>query len=129
MGFFIYSPVAKTRTYVEDPAMPASSLDRLVDLLGDQKDSLLKHTCKTVDKSKLHLPGPDFVDRVWSASDRSPNVLRSLQWIFDTGRLGGTGYLSILHTKNVLSRPRITRMCADLYSIVFPIRDNPCNQW
>ena len=69
---------------------------KIGELLGGQKDALLNHTCKTVDKSKLHLPGPDFVDRVWAASDRIPNVLRSLQWIFDSGRLAGTGYLSIL---------------------------------
>ena len=66
------------------------------DLLGSEADSLLNHRCKTIDKSHLHLPGPDFVDRIYAATDRSIPVLRSLQALFDHGRLGGTGYLSIL---------------------------------
>ncbi|MGE0001440.1 MAG: class I fructose-bisphosphate aldolase [Fimbriimonadaceae bacterium] len=57
---------------------------------------MLRHECMTIDRSRLHLPGPDFVDRVYAATDRSPKVLRSLQQLFDHGRLGGTGYLSIL---------------------------------
>ncbi len=69
---------------------------RIADLLGDEADSLLNHTSQTISKEQLHLPGPDFVDRVWMASDRGPQVLRSLQTLFDGGRLGGTGYLSIL---------------------------------
>jgi len=70
-------------------------LDRIESILGDEK-ALLAHQCKTIAKSDLHLPGPDFVDRIFSISDRSPRVMRSLQSVFDTGRLGGTGYLSIL---------------------------------
>jgi class I fructose-bisphosphate aldolase len=70
-------------------------LDRIVELLGDNR-SLLDHQCRTIDRARLHLPGPDFVDRVVAGSDRSPQVMRSLQAIFDHGRLGGTGYLSIL---------------------------------
>ncbi|ARA94978.1 fructose-bisphosphate aldolase [Rhodothermaceae bacterium RA] len=69
---------------------------RIEELLGDEADSLLNHTCQTVPKEQLHLPGPDFVDRVWRDSDRNPQVLRSMQQLFDHGRLGGTGYLSIL---------------------------------
>jgi fructose-bisphosphate aldolase, class I len=69
---------------------------KLEDLLGGEAESLLQHSCKTVSKDQLHLPGPDFVDRVWTLSDRPIPVLRSLQQIFDHGRLGGTGYLSIL---------------------------------
>ncbi len=65
-------------------------------LLGESAKSLLEHKCKTVPKEKLHLPGPDFVDRIFAPSDRNPQVLRSLQGMFSTGRLGGTGYLSIL---------------------------------
>src|SRR6266508_4202745 len=65
-------------------------------LLGDSAKLLLDHKCKTVSKEKLHLPGPDFVDRVYAATDRNSQVLRSLQWMFTNGRLGGTGYLSIL---------------------------------
>ena len=64
--------------------------------LGTEAKSLLGHTCKTVNKSRLHLPGPDFVDRVWRDSDRSISVLRNLASTFRHGRLTGTGYLSIL---------------------------------
>jgi fructose-bisphosphate aldolase, class I len=69
---------------------------RLEELLGEDARALLDHRCNTIAKEQLHLPGPDFVDRVWVASDRSIPVLRSLQQLFDHGRLGGTGYLSIL---------------------------------
>ena len=65
-------------------------------LLKDDVSNLLEHRCSTIPKEKLHLPGSDFVDRVLAVSDRSPRVLGSLQQIFDHGRLGGTGYLSIL---------------------------------
>src|SRR5690606_23883116 len=67
----------------------------IVELLGSEADSLLSHVAK-VDRSHLHLPGPNFVDQVWTKSDRSPQVLRSLQSLFSTGRLANTGYLSIL---------------------------------
>lgn len=66
------------------------------ELLGDQAKDLLEHQCKTIPKEDLHLPGPDMIDRVYAASDRSIGVLRSLQQLFDNGRLRGTGYLSIL---------------------------------
>ena len=69
---------------------------KIVELLGSDADSLLNHQCKTVSKEKLHLPGPDFIDRTFVGSDRSPNVLRNLQLIFNTGRLAGTGFVSIL---------------------------------
>lgn len=72
------------------------SYDDIVALLGDEADSLLNHTCQTVPKSQLHLPGPDFVDRVWAMSDRNPRVLRNMQALFSHGALAGTGYLSIL---------------------------------
>lgn len=65
------------------------------DILGEKAEYLLEHRCKTVAKDHLHLPGPDFVDRIWIQSDRSPQVLRSLQTIFNTGRLSGSGYISI----------------------------------
>ena len=65
-------------------------------ILGSEAEYLLGHTCTTVSKDQLHLPGPDFVDRVWARSDRSVRVLRSLQTLYGHGRLGGTGYLSIL---------------------------------
>lgn len=65
-------------------------------LLGDQAESLLNHECKTIDKSLLHLPGGDIVNRVYAASDRNPQVLRSLQQLIGHGRLANTGYVSIL---------------------------------
>jgi class I fructose-bisphosphate aldolase len=73
-----------------------TGLSQLEEMLGADAESLLRHTCTTVPRERLHLPGPDFVDRVWKDSDRSPRVLRSIQTLFDNGRLGGTGYLSIL---------------------------------
>ncbi|MBN1486920.1 MAG: class I fructose-bisphosphate aldolase [Anaerolineae bacterium] len=65
-------------------------------LLGDDAENLLTHECKTISKDLLHLPGPDFLDRVFAISDRPTPVLRSLAALYDHGRLGGTGYLSIL---------------------------------
>jgi fructose-bisphosphate aldolase, class I len=65
-------------------------------LLGDEAESLLTHESKGIPKDDLVLPGPDYIDRVMSASDRSPQVLRNLQALFSHGRLGGTGYVSIL---------------------------------
>ena len=65
-------------------------------LLGEEAEDLLTYTCTGIDRERLHLPGPDFVDRVMADTDRSPPVLRSLQSLFDHGRLGGSGYLSIL---------------------------------
>jgi class I fructose-bisphosphate aldolase len=66
------------------------------ELLGKEAGYYLNHVSRTFPKESLHLPGPDFVDRVFMPSDRKPGVLRSLQQIFDHGRLAGTGYLSIL---------------------------------
>jgi len=74
----------------------ATSLTTLESILGDDAKDLLEHTSNTIPKSQLHLPGPDFVERIWIGSDRPTRVLRSLQSLFDHGRLGGTGYLSIL---------------------------------
>jgi class I fructose-bisphosphate aldolase len=65
-------------------------------LLGADAESLLKHSCKTTPKEKLHLPGPDWVDRIFGISDRNIRTLRSLQALFGHGRLANTGYLSIL---------------------------------
>jgi fructose-bisphosphate aldolase, class I len=72
------------------------SLGKLEEILGADAQTLLEHRCQTVSKEQLHLPGPDFVDRVWKDSDRPTRVLRSLQALQDHGRLSGTGYLSIL---------------------------------
>ena len=65
-------------------------------LLGQDAESLLGHTSKTITKDRLYLPSPTFVDDVFSQNDRSPNVLRNFQSILNHGRLGGTGYVSIL---------------------------------
>lgn len=72
------------------------SLNKIVEILGKDADSLLKHECKTVDKNTLTLPGGDFVDRVFRDTNRSNQVLRSINSIYNHGRLGGTGYVSIL---------------------------------
>ena len=69
---------------------------KITDLLGDKAENLLTHQSKTITKDQLHLPGADFVDRIWINSDRNPQVLRNLQYMYDNGRLGKTGYLSIL---------------------------------
>ena len=68
----------------------------LEQLLGEDSKRLLEHHCKTIPKEKLHLPGPDYIDRVVSESDRSPAVLRSMQSLISHGRLANTGYVSIL---------------------------------
>jgi class I fructose-bisphosphate aldolase len=73
-----------------------SGIDRITDLLGDEASALLRHRCQTVDKSLLHLPGPDFLDRVFVPTDRNSTTLRNLHAILTHGRLAGTGYLSIL---------------------------------
>ncbi len=69
---------------------------KIEDLLGAEAEALLNHTCKTIDKGSLNLPGPDFVDRCFAASNRSPQVMRSLQQLYGSGRLARTGYMSIL---------------------------------
>ncbi len=66
------------------------------ELLGKDAESLLTHKSKTISKDQLHLPGANFVDRIFALSNRSAQTLRSLQLLFDKGRLGGTGYVSIL---------------------------------
>src|SRR5687768_14641285 len=74
----------------------AIDFSKIQELLGDDAETLLNHQSTTISKENLHIPGGDFVDRVWADSDRSPAVLRSIQTLFDNGRLRGTGYLSIL---------------------------------
>lgn len=71
-------------------------IEKITALLGDDAKSLLEHTCTTVKKEDLHLPGSDYIDQILVHSDRPSNVLRNLQSTFDHGRLAGTGYLSIL---------------------------------
>jgi class I fructose-bisphosphate aldolase len=71
-------------------------LGRIREILGTEADGLLNHQCKTISKDKLHLPGPDFIDRIHLISDRPTRSLVSLQQLFKSGRLTGTGYVSIL---------------------------------
>lgn len=70
-------------------------MSKISEMLGNKAEYLLNHTCKTVDKSTLHLPSPNHVDEIWINSNRSNQVLRSLQTLLDHGRLSGTGYCSI----------------------------------
>ncbi|HEX5365175.1 MAG TPA: class I fructose-bisphosphate aldolase [Acidimicrobiales bacterium] len=65
-------------------------------LLGDEAESLLEHESKGIPREELHLPGPDYVDRVFSLTERSPQVMRNIQSLFGHGRLADTGYVSIL---------------------------------
>ncbi len=69
---------------------------KIQEFLGGDAAMLLDHVTTTIPKENIYVPGSDFVDRVWTQSDRNPRVLRSLQTLNDNGRLGGTGYLSIL---------------------------------
>ena len=69
---------------------------KITELLSNQAESLLNHQCKTISKDLLHLPGPDFVDRIFGISNRSEKVLNNLKRIYNHGRLAKTGYVSIL---------------------------------
>src|SRR5918998_810405 len=73
-----------------------TALSRIEELLGDDARALLDYNTPKISRDLLQVPGPDFVDRVFADSDRTPSVLRSLQSLFNAGRLAGTGYLSIL---------------------------------
>lgn len=74
----------------------ALAISGIEELLGDDADKLLNHTCTTIPKEKLHLPSSSYVDDVWYHSDRNNRVLGNLEWMLNHGRLAGTGYLSIL---------------------------------
>ena len=76
---------------------------KIAELLGNDA-ALLEHKSTTVTKEQLHLPGPDYVDRCFVPSDRKPAVLGNLQRMFNTGRLAGTGYLSILPVDQGIER-------------------------
>ncbi len=71
-------------------------IGQIQETLAEDASNLLEHECKTIPRNLLHLPGPDFVDRVYSLSDRPTRVLRSLATLAGSGRLAGTGYVSIL---------------------------------
>ncbi len=76
--------------------MTELTISSIADILGDEAAYLLDHKCQTVSSDHLHLPGPDFIDRVWMETDRSPAVLRSMSSLLNHGRLAGTGFVSIL---------------------------------
>ncbi|HLQ62036.1 MAG TPA: class I fructose-bisphosphate aldolase, partial [Candidatus Acidoferrales bacterium] len=76
--------------------MTKASTAKIEEILGADAADLLEHVCQTVPASQLHLPGPDFVSRIWAQSDRPTRVLRSMESLYGHGRLNGTGYLSIL---------------------------------
>jgi fructose-bisphosphate aldolase, class I len=86
--------MAKVR--LQERHSASDDLDAIVRILGNEADYLLSHKCKTISKSQLHIPGPSFIDDILVASDRPNSVLRNMQLLFNTGRLAGTGYLSIL---------------------------------
>lgn len=73
-----------------------NGIKKIREYLGNQADDLLNHKCKTIPSEQLTLPGPDYLDRVFTGSDRNVQVIKSMAEIFNHGRLGGTGYLSIL---------------------------------
>src|ERR1700704_5711078 len=93
-----YLPVKTRRTEIVATELKraTTTLYRIEELLGDSARTLLDHKSEGISKDQIIVPGPDFIDRVWVHSDRTPAVLRSLQSLFDNGRLAGTGYLSIL---------------------------------
>jgi class I fructose-bisphosphate aldolase len=90
---FAYFAVRKIKT---EATQTMSLIENITQNLGADADYLLNHQCKTVPKEQLHLPGGDFVDRIFSLTDRSNQVMRSLQTIYNHGSLAGTGYVSIL---------------------------------
>ena len=71
-------------------------MNKIIDLLGKEAEYYLNHTCKTIDKQSIHIPGPDVIDRVWMDSDRNLPTLNSMQALYGHGRLANTGYVSIL---------------------------------
>lgn len=72
------------------------AFQQILEILGEESETLLNHRCETIPRDRLHLPGPDFIDRVFLHSNRNPQTIRNLSAIFNHGRLAGTGYVSIL---------------------------------
>jgi class I fructose-bisphosphate aldolase len=95
LQFFTNHDQTEFKTMSAVSAAASVGIGKISELLGAEADALLQYKAK-VGKDMLHAPGPDYVDRVYGPSDRSPRVLRSLQAILDHGRLAGTGYVSIL---------------------------------
>ena len=79
-------------------------MSQIINLLGDKTEYYLNHVCRTIDKSLIHIPSPDTVDRTWIPSDRNVRTLCSLQTLLGHGRLAGTGYVSILRTPSISTR-------------------------
>ncbi len=90
------SPEHKEQEPMTQTNNQSQSYSDIQQILGNQAESLLGHTCQTIPAAQLHLPGPDWVDRIFSISDRNNRVLQNLQRLYSHGRLGNTGYLSIL---------------------------------
>ena len=82
--------------WAEMASVAMGGLGEIEKALGSEAADLLTHECRTIDRARLHLPGPDFIDRVMAQTDRNGPTLRNLQSLFSNGRLAGTGYLSIL---------------------------------
>ncbi len=95
-GLIFFLPFQELSYMSTKTLQSTKTITQIKALLGENARSLLDHRCKTVTRDHLHLPGPDFIDRVCLSSDRPASALRSLQALFDHGRLRGTGYLSIL---------------------------------
>jgi class I fructose-bisphosphate aldolase len=87
-------------------------IDAIVKALGDKADFFLKFSTPKICKERLHVPGPDWVDRIFAQSDRTTRVLVNLQRLYATGRLAGTGYLSILPSKAGVTRWRRRSACS-----------------
>jgi len=96
-GSYIVLDERPSKHYICSP-YPTQNManNKITELLGKDAESLLTHKSKTISKDQLHLPGPDFVDRIFMQSNRNTQTIRSLQILFDHGRLGGSGFLSIL---------------------------------
>src|SRR6266480_5699995 len=81
----------------KEETMPVEEMSsKLEQILGEDAAPLLRHQCRTIPKENIHLPGPDYVERIYSGSDRPTRVLGSLQSLIGHGRLAGTGYMSVL---------------------------------
>src|SRR5258707_13300735 len=85
--------------------MATAALSNIEQLLGSKAESLLSFKSPKIAKERLHLPGPDFIDRIYALTDRNVRVLTNLQRLFGTGRLGKTGYLSILPLTQASDNP------------------------
>src|SRR5260370_4341951 len=86
--------------------MATATLNNIEQLLGSKAESLLGFKSPKISRERLHLPGPDFIDRIYALTDRNVLVLTNLQRLFGTGRLGNTRYLSILPVHHSIEHSR-----------------------